>query len=126
MDHSPANSTAANRLHCEDGILLSAWYPLDNVSKGDAALRGIIYIATLIYLFVGVSILADKFMASIEMITSKKKEVQLTNSAGLPEVVVVRVWNETVANLTLMALGCSAPEILLSSIEIIGKGFEAG
>jgi solute carrier family 8 (sodium/calcium exchanger) len=25
-----------------------------------------------------------------------------------------------------MALGCSCPEILLSSIEIIGKGFEAG
>jgi len=26
------------------------------------------------------------------------------------------VWNETVANLTLMALGSSAPEILLSVI----------
>lgn len=30
------------------------------------------------------------------------------------------------ANLTLMALGSSAPEILLSCIEIIGKNFEAG
>lgn len=27
------------------------------------------------------------------------------------------VWNETVANLTLMALGSSAPEILLSVIQ---------
>lgn len=43
-----------------------------------------------------------------------------------PEVVEVRVWNDTVANLTLMALGSSAPEILLSVIEISGKGFEAG
>ena len=38
----------------------------------------------------------------------------------------VRVWNATVANLTLMALGSSAPEILLSVIEVVGNNFEAG
>ena len=38
----------------------------------------------------------------------------------------VRVWNDTVANLTLMALGSSAPEILLSIIEILGNNFYAG
>lgn len=43
-----------------------------------------------------------------------------------PEVIEVKVWNETVANLTLMALGSSAPEILLSIIEIVGNGFTAG
>jgi solute carrier family 8 (sodium/calcium exchanger) len=41
-------------------------------------------------------------------------------------VLEVRIWNDTVANLTLMALGSSAPEILLSCIEVIGNGFEAG
>lgn len=40
--------------------------------------------------------------------------------------ILVRVWNETVSNLTLMALGSSAPEILLSIIEIIGADFKAG
>lgn len=43
-----------------------------------------------------------------------------------PEVIEVKVWNETVVNLTLMALGSSAPEILLSIIEIIGNDFHAG
>ena len=38
----------------------------------------------------------------------------------------VRIWNETVANLTLMALGSSAPEIMLSVIEIYTTNFEAG
>lgn len=113
-------------MHCVDGILLPAWQPLNNVSKGAVAFRGIVYIAALIYLFVGVAILADRFMASIEMITSKKREVKMKDRDGKVQTVVVRVWNETVANLTLMALGCSCPEILLSSIEIIGKGFEAG
>ena len=38
----------------------------------------------------------------------------------------MKVWNETVANLSLMALGSSAPEILLSVVEIWAKGFRAG
>jgi solute carrier family 8 (sodium/calcium exchanger) len=33
---------------------------------------------------------------------------------------VVHVWNPTVANLSLMALGSSAPEILLNCLETIG------
>jgi solute carrier family 8 (sodium/calcium exchanger) len=36
----------------------------------------------------------------------------------------VPVWNATVANLTLMALGSSAPEILLSVVETV-KDLEA-
>lgn len=43
-----------------------------------------------------------------------------------PEVIEVRIWSDAVANLTLMALGSSAPEILLSIIEVIGNGFESG
>ncbi|KAI9562930.1 hypothetical protein GHT06_010386 [Daphnia sinensis] len=121
-----SSEVAHKELLCSDGILLPAWLPLQNVGTGTVAFRGLVYIASLIYLFVGVAILADKFMASIEMITSKKKEVKVKDANGKVQTVVVRVWNETVANLTLMALGCSCPEILLSSIEIIGKGFEAG
>lgn len=37
-----------------------------------------------------------------------------------------QIWNATVANLTLMALGSSAPEILLSVIEITTGGFFSG
>ncbi len=33
-----------------------------------------------------------------------------------PTFIEVNIWNDTVANLTLMALGSSAPEILLSII----------
>lgn len=41
----------------------------------------------------------------------------ITKPNGETTVTTVRVWNETVSNLTLMALGSSAPEILLSVIE---------
>lgn len=77
-------------------------------------------------MFIGVSIISDRFMASIEVITSKEKEIKVKRPNGETQIVVVRVWNETVANLTLMALGSSAPEILLSIIEIYAKNFDAG
>ena len=38
----------------------------------------------------------------------------------------VRVWNPTVANLSLMALGSSAPEIMLSVIELFSNGMHTG
>ncbi|KAM9347893.1 sodium/calcium exchanger 2a isoform 2-T2 [Symphorus nematophorus] len=78
------------------------------------------------YMFLGVSIIADRFMASIEVITSQEKEVTITKPNGETTVKTVRVWNETVSNLTLMALGSSAPEILLSVIEVCGHHFDAG
>ncbi|XP_053177022.1 sodium/calcium exchanger 2b isoform X10 [Scomber japonicus] len=78
------------------------------------------------YMFLGVSIIADRFMASIEVITSQEKEVTITMPNGETSVATVRIWNETVSNLTLMALGSSAPEILLSVIEVCGHGFNAG
>ncbi|XP_028278159.1 sodium/calcium exchanger 2a isoform X2 [Parambassis ranga] len=78
------------------------------------------------YMFLGVSIIADRFMASIEVITSQEKEVTITKPNGETTVTTVRIWNETVSNLTLMALGSSAPEILLSVIEVCGHNFDAG
>merc|ERR1719201_805616 len=66
-------------------------------------------------------------MESIEMITAQEKEVSIKNpTTGKTQVVIVKVWNDTVANLTLMALGSSAPEIMLSVIEIMAKNFKAG
>lgn len=84
-------------------------------------LRAVIYFFLLVYLFLGVAISADCFMASIEVITSKTKPMVI---AG--EEVEVEIWNATVANLTLMALGSSAPEILLAVVEVIALNFEAG
>ena len=54
-------------------------------------------------------------MCAIEEITSKKRVV-VDKDTGAQT--TVHFWNPTVANLTLMALGSSAPEILLSVIEV--------
>ncbi|XP_038827663.1 sodium/calcium exchanger 1a isoform X17 [Salvelinus namaycush] len=77
-------------------------------------------------MFLGVSIIADRFMASIEVITSQEREITIKKPNGEKVTTTVHVWNETVSNLTLMALGSSAPEILLSVVEVCGHNFDAG
>ncbi|XP_051507397.1 sodium/calcium exchanger 3-like isoform X3 [Myxocyprinus asiaticus] len=93
---------------------------------GDKIARVIVYFVAMIYMFLGVSIIADRFMAAIEVITSQEKEIIIKRPNGETTTTTIRVWNETVSNLTLMALGSSAPEILLSVIEVCGHEFHAG
>ncbi|XP_059087403.1 sodium/calcium exchanger 3-like isoform X2 [Tigriopus californicus] len=114
-------------VNCGDGLVVPIWRPFHNLSAGDRFGRGLLYALLMVYLFIGVSIVSDRFMESIEMITAQEKELTLKDpTTGKNQVIVVKVWNETVANLTLMALGSSAPEILLSVVEIYAKGFVAG
>ncbi|KAL0972983.1 hypothetical protein UPYG_G00197310 [Umbra pygmaea] len=115
----------AESVVCRPGILLPVWKP-QSPGLGDQVARAVVYFTCLVYMFLGVSIIADRFMASIEVITSQEKEVTITMPNGETSVATVRIWNETVSNLTLMALGSSAPEILLSVIEVCGHGFKAG
>eukprot|EP00494_Astrolonche_serrata_P027234 UN27497 len=65
-------------------------------------------------------------MEAIEVITAEEREVS-TVYGDQPVTINIRVWNATVANLSLLALGSSAPEILLAVIETVTTlGEEAG
>jgi hypothetical protein len=101
--------------------------------------------------FMGVSTLTERLMEAIAVITSQGRWVddepdedgqptQVSTKATLPLLVSssyaltcclwsqveVLTWNPTVANLTLMAIGSSAPEILLSSVEMTAGGGFSG
>ncbi|XP_047668969.1 sodium/calcium exchanger 3 isoform X2 [Tachysurus fulvidraco] len=126
VDAGIVNKTCSEETSkCKPGILLPIWYP-ENPSTGDKLARVIVYFVAMIYMFLGVSIIADRFMAAIEVITSQEREIVVKRANGETVTTSVRIWNETVSNLTLLALGSSAPEILLSVIEICGHGFHAG
>jgi len=126
-DEEGAVDTSGEGINCDDGLLIPIWKGHEQMAMGDRFGRGVLYIALMIYLFIGVAIASDKFMESIEMITAQEKEVSIKDpKSGKTQTVVVKVWNDTVANLTLMALGSSAPEIMLSVIEIMAKNFKAG
>jgi len=118
-------------VNCKTGLIIPIWKGGGpggfHYTLTDRIGRGVLYVVFMIYLFIGVSIVCDKFMDSIEMITSSEKEVSVKDpTTGETQVLVVKVWNETVANLTLMALGSSAPEIMLAVVEMFYQNFEAG
>lgn len=123
-----SSNVTGKRRKCEGGLVVPLWPPADTsqLTAADTTGRAIVFLLSLIYLFLGVSIVADRFMAAIEVITSKEKVLVYRKPNGEEASTTVRVWNETVSNLTLMALGSSAPEIMLSVIEVMRKGFRAG
>ena len=104
------------KLYCPGGMFIPG---LSVETSWNTFLRILCYGLFLAYCFVGVAIIADKFMVAIEVITAKQKTVHLKNEMGDLEGVQVNVWNATISNLSLMALGSSAPEILLAVIETI-------
>lgn len=109
---------------CSDFTVL----PFINEYTWSTGTRIFLYIIALLWMFMGVAIIADTFMCAIERITSKTTKLRIpdaTEPEGFKEL-DVKVWNSTVANLSLLALGTSAPEILLSVIEIITNNFRPG
>lgn len=80
-----------------------------------------LYLFGLLYAFLGVGVASDAFMSAIEAITSKRVRRFVDGRW-----VTAYLWNATVSNLSLMALGSSAPEILLNVLEISLGDFYAG
>mmetsp|Transcript_100569 Transcript_100569/g.260356 ORF Transcript_100569/g.260356 Transcript_100569/m.260356 type:complete len:959 (+) Transcript_100569:183-3059(+) len=95
----------------------------DEEQGWNKTMRAMLYLTGLFYLFMAVNIAADYFMSAVEAITSAKVR-RLDKETD--RWVTRKKWNDTVANLTLLALGSSAPEILLSCIEIAGNEFYSG
>ena len=113
-----------NEQHCGErdgcnGLLL----PLVFEESWNPAFRAIVYLIGLLYSFLGVSIVADIFMCAIEKITSKTKQITIPRGPDdANDVIEVPVWNGTVANLTLMALGSSAPGVE-TNLFFLPKGY---
>lgn len=72
------------------------------------------YMFALIYFFGGVGVAADAFMGAIEAMTAVTRTVKRDDGSH----VQILVWNKTVSNLSLMALGSSAPEIMLAVVGV--------
>lgn len=89
-------------------------------------LRVVLYFVAMMWLFQGIGTVCDKFMEGIEEMTSTERVVWVNLGDGVRQKKLCKVWNGTIANLTLMALGSSAPEILLNIIETCSGGYFSG
>jgi len=116
--HKPHDDPDHGGMYCSDGLFIPG--------PARTGANTLIFLTLLCWLFLGVAIAADVFMAGIEKITSEETTRTVVLPSGEVRRYTITVWNATIANLTLMALGSSAPEILLSCIEIGSSGFYAG
>jgi hypothetical protein len=99
----------------------TSWVVMQGTSLLPDWLMGIGYLLILLYIFIGISIAADIFMEAIEEITSKTQIVEIVDENNQIQKIEKPVWNATIANLSLMALGSSAPEILLAINDVVTK-----
>jgi solute carrier family 8 (sodium/calcium exchanger) len=79
----------------------------------------VVYGFALAWCFFGIAIISDTIMEVFEGITSVKRSVTRPARDGRMLKVSALVWDPTVANFTLTALGTSAPEIMLAVIEAL-------
>lgn len=107
--------------------MVQSWVPFEPEKDPAKAWRNYLasfgFFVLMCYIFVGIALASDIFMNAIEKICGATKTTKIVKEEGGVIVITTKqtqVWNDTVANLTLMALGSSAPEILLSAIEISG------
>ena len=120
VEYLDSNESLANPCH-------KSWLLIPAQNFWPEGLKGTLYLICMGYFFIGIAIASDIFMNSIEALTSKEREVAKWDKVNNEMIRFnVRIWNETVANLTLMALGSSAPEIMLATIEAVIRLPESG
>ena len=83
-------------VNCKTGLIIPIWKGGGpggyHYTLTDRIGRGVLYVVFMVYLFIGVSIVCDKFMDSIEMITSSEKEISVKDpTTGETQVLVVKV-----------------------------------
>jgi solute carrier family 8 (sodium/calcium exchanger) len=112
----------------ETGMMIPALYFGTDVSEPSSFYpSAVAYFLLLGWAFSAVAIVSDVFMTSIEVITSAERIIIIDDAiTGRKKKYRAKVWNDTVANLTLMALGSSAPEIMLSLIELLNNKLFSG
>lgn len=85
----------------------------------DDYVLGVLYFFLTCYLFLGIALISDLLMEALEVITSEVRTVQTADSRGNPQTLEKSVWSPSIANITLMAFGSSAPQIMLAIVDTV-------
>ncbi|OAE20434.1 hypothetical protein AXG93_4905s1340 [Marchantia polymorpha subsp. ruderalis] len=108
------DNTTRKRESCSSYLLL----PGENVWRYQT--RGVLYALGLVFCFIGLATITALYMRAMEMIVKQTRKVSRKNPVtGIVEVQHEKIWNSTVADITLLALGTSSPQISLAIIDSI-------
>ncbi|KAH9610043.1 hypothetical protein KSS87_006870 [Heliosperma pusillum] len=88
-------------------------------SLGDG-FRTTLYFCGLAYCFIGLSAITARFFRSMENVVKHSRKVVVIDPITKVETVTYeKVWNYTIADITLLAFGTSFPQISLATIDAI-------
>lgn len=83
-------------------------------------LRGVLYFLGLAYCFIGLSAITARFFKSMENVVKHSRKVVSVDPITKDEVITYKkVWNFTIADISLLAFGTSFPQISLATIDAI-------
>ncbi|KAI3930273.1 hypothetical protein MKW92_033850 [Papaver armeniacum] len=99
---------------CESYFLFS-----NETSLGDG-FRAFLYLLGVAYCFIGLSAITARFFRSMENVVKQTREVVYIDPITNVETIRhEKVWNYTIADITLLAFGTSFPQISLATIDAI-------
>ncbi|KAK9983699.1 hypothetical protein SO802_033224 [Lithocarpus litseifolius] len=82
--------------------------------------RAFLYFLGLAYCFIGLSAITARFFRSMEnVVKHTRRVVEIDPSTNADIVKYEKVWNYTIADITLLAFGTSFPQISLATIDAI-------
>lgn len=82
--------------------------------------RGFLYFLGLAYCFIGLSAITARFFRSMENVVKHSRTVEEIDPCTNTKIVrQEKVWNYTIADITLLAFGTSFPQISLATIDAI-------
>ncbi|XP_009799467.1 magnesium/proton exchanger-like isoform X2 [Nicotiana tabacum] len=82
--------------------------------------RAFLYFLGLAYCFVGLSAITARFFRSMESVVKHSRTVEMIDPrTGTKIIKDEKVWNYTIADITLLAFGTSFPQISLATIDAI-------
>ncbi|XP_058770288.1 magnesium/proton exchanger [Vicia villosa] len=103
-----------NDLKCESYFIFSGETDLGN------NVRIFLYFLALAYCFIGLSAITARFFQSMENVVKHTRKVVVIDPVTKGEVVThEKVWNYTIADISLLAFGTSFPQISLATIDAI-------
>ncbi|PIN07211.1 Ca2+/Na+ exchanger NCX1 [Handroanthus impetiginosus] len=89
-------------------------------TKLGGGFRGFLYCLLLAYCFIGLSAITARFFRSMENVVKHTRAVEEIDPCTNTKVVRhKKVWNYTIADITLLAFGTSFPQISLATIDAI-------
>lgn len=109
-----SRSMIAGNEKCESYLLFHLETVLGNTS------RAFLYFMLLAYCFIGLSAITARFFRSMENVVKHSREVvKVDPLTGTKTIEREKVWNFTIADITLLAFGTSFPQISLATIDAI-------